>query len=278
MTHQEAKDRLEDRIEKGRELRAQTPNSAEQYESTKNEFSKWNAFNTELLKRMFTSEQFANEYSSWGLPIVMAVRPPSIGERIADLLKEIDGKLHKLDSIKERLELIPIARETALPTPAAPRESGLRRTNKVFVVHGHDEASKTALEVFLRELGLEPIVLHRQADEGQTIIEKFEKHSDVGYAFILLTPDEVAYIATEETKPDDERKKEKRARPNVIFEFGYFVGKLGRSRVCCLYTGDVALPSDVGGMIYKKYTHSVEEVAFGIIKDLKASGFQIAMA
>ena len=67
-------------------------------------------------------------------------------------------------------------------------------SNKVFVVHGHDEATKSSVEVFLSEIGLKPIVLHRQADEGQTIIEKFEKHSDVGYAFILLTPDDILKV------------------------------------------------------------------------------------
>ncbi len=148
-------------------------------------------------------------------------------------------------------------------------------SNKVFVVHGHDEAAKSSLEIFFSEIGLEPIVLHRQADEGQTVIEKFEKHSDVGYAFILLTPDEVAYLKDQEAMPDSERIKESRARPNVIFEFGYFVGKLGRHRVCCLYTGDVTLPTDVSGMLYKKYTAKIDEVAYGIIKDLKASGYEL---
>ena len=64
--------------------------------------------------------------------------------------------------------------------------------------------------------------------------------------------------------------------PNVIFEFGYFVGRLGRSRVCCIYTGDVSLPSDVHGMIYKKFSSSIDEVAYGIMKDLKASGYVVA--
>ena len=59
-------------------------------------------------------------------------------------------------------------------------------------MHGRNEIAKTNLEVFLHEISLEPVVLHRQADEGLTIIEKFEKHSNVGYAFILLTPDEIA--------------------------------------------------------------------------------------
>lgn len=104
--------------------------------------------------------------------------------------------------------------------------------------------------MFLREIGLEPIVLHRQADVGQTVIEKFEANSDVGFAFILLTPDEIAYLLPQDSLPDNERK-ELRARPNVMFEFGYFVGKLGRSKVCCLYTGDVVIPSDLNGLIYK---------------------------
>jgi predicted nucleotide-binding protein len=150
-------------------------------------------------------------------------------------------------------------------------------SNDIFVVHGHDERAKAEIEIFLKEIGLTPIVLHRQPDEGQTILEKFEKHSNVGYALILLTPDEIAYLASEESKVDSERNKENRARPNVIFEFGYFVGKLGRSRVCCLYTGDVALPSDLGGLLYKQFKVSIKEVAYDIIKELKAVGYKVKL-
>lgn len=150
-------------------------------------------------------------------------------------------------------------------------------SNKVFVVHGHDHGLKTEVENFLHEIGLEPVVLHKEPDEGQTIIEKFEKHSDVGYAFILLTPDEAAYLADQEMIDDKRRIKEKRARPNVIFEFGYFVGKLGRNRVCCLYKGDVSSPSDLGGLIYKKILSSVEAEGFGIIKELKAAGYRLKL-
>jgi len=146
---------------------------------------------------------------------------------------------------------------------------------KVFVVHGRDELAKTNLEVFLHENGLEPVVLHRQADQGLTIIEKFERHSDVGYAFILLTPDEISYLAANKNHPEGQRGEEYRPRPNVIFEFGYFVGKLGRARVCCLCAGDVSLPSDVSGMVYKKYINSVDEVGYSIIKDLRTAGYSI---
>ncbi|TXH68366.1 MAG: nucleotide-binding protein [Thiothrix sp.] len=186
-------------------------------------------------------------------------------------------KLHSLDLIVEKLDIALIQqKQNDLNVPLNTKSSTDKATNKVFVVHGHNESAKNNLDIFLRENGLEPIVLHRQADEGLTIIEKFEKHSEVGYAFILLTPDEIAYLKAEDSKPDDERKKEYRARPNVIFEFGYFIGKLGRSRVCCLHTGNVSLPSDVNGMIYKSFNNNnIEEAAYSILKDLRAAGYKV---
>lgn len=150
-------------------------------------------------------------------------------------------------------------------------------SNKVFIVHGHDEKLKLDVENFVHEIGLEPVVLHRQANEGQTIIEKFEKNSDVGFAFILLTPDEIAYTQDQESKIDSEREKKYRARPNVIFEFGYFVGKLGRNRVCCLLKGKTEMPSDVSGVVYHRIENSIEEKGFAILKELKSAGYSINM-
>lgn len=274
VSRDEAKQRLQDRIEKGMELKSKQVNTREAFEELKNNYSKWDSFNSELLRRIFTTDEAAMEYDYWGV-MAVSMYEESLGEKIADTYKDIDKKIHRLDSLIERLELIPLAGQVS-PVATASQPTPQPRSKKVFVVHGHDEVAKTSLEVFLHEIGLEPIVLHRQADEGLTVIEKFEKHSDVGYAFILLTPDEVAYVVAEAGKPEAERKIEVRARPNVIFEFGYFVGKLGRSRVCCLYTGNVSLPSDVSGMIYKKYEKSIEEVAYSVIKDLKASGYGVA--
>ncbi len=268
----EAKTKLQERIKKGNELREAQICSVENYGALQREYGKWNEYNNELLKRLFTTEEIFNQYSSWVGSI--SLRELSLGEKVAELHKSIDLKIHRLDSIIERLELIPL-RSSSLQ--AAEQNLGRSKVNtkKVFVVHGHDEVAKANLEIFLKEIGLEPVVLHRQADEGLTIIEKFEKHSDVGYAFILLTPDEIAYVKSEDDKEDVDRVKEYRARPNVIFEFGYFVGKLSRSKVCCLYTGNVVLPSDMGGIIYKKFVSSIEEVGYSIIKDLKAAGYSV---
>lgn len=146
-------------------------------------------------------------------------------------------------------------------------------SERVFVVHGHDDVSKSRVEQFLNEQGLTPIVLHRQPDKGMTVIEKFEQYADVGFAIILLTPDDIAFPAETDKLNKDDGKL--RARPNVLFEFGYFVGRLGRSRVCCLYTGDVELPSDVSGLLYKEFNRSVDEVFYELLKELRAAGYEI---
>ncbi len=116
--------------------------------------------------------------------------------------------------------------------------------NKVFVVHGRDVQVRETVCNFLRKMKLEPIVLSEQLDEGKTIIEKFEEHSNVGYAIILLTPDD-------EGKCNDENCYKPRARQNVVFEHGYFCGKLGRKSVCALLVDNVEIQSDLQGLIYK---------------------------
>jgi len=72
---------------------------------------------------------------------------------------------------------------------------------------------------------------------------------------------------------------EKRARQNVILEFGYFMGLLGRSRVCCLYMSNVELPSDMHGIAYIpfEYSLSTRTVRKRIVRELKAAGYEIKM-
>lgn len=119
------------------------------------------------------------------------------------------------------------------------------QSKKVFLVHGHDNEAKEGTARFLERLGLQPIVLHEQPNSGRTIIEKFETYSgDIAFAVVLLTPDDFGGVVSE----PETRKA--RARQNVIMELGYFMGRLGRFRVCALYKGGVELPSDYQGVLY----------------------------
>lgn len=68
------------------------------------------------------------------------------------------------------------------------------KTEDVFIVHGRDSQPVKEFKIMLSELGLRPIVLHEQPSGSRTIVEKLEKHSDVGYAFVILTPDDVGCL------------------------------------------------------------------------------------
>ncbi len=146
-------------------------------------------------------------------------------------------------------------------------------SSEIFIVHGHDEKATLELENLLRRLELKPIILHRQPDKGRTIIEKFEGESkSSGYAFVLLTPDDDCMVLDEET---NHRNKVDRPRQNVVLELGFFIGSLGRERVCAIYKKGVDIPSDMEGVLYKPYTKTVEELYQDIRKELTAAGYQL---
>jgi hypothetical protein len=114
--------------------------------------------------------------------------------------------------------------------------------NQVFVVHGHDLV-KYQISTFITLLGLTPIMLDERANRGRTVIEKLEDHGNTSFAVILLTGDDVG-------GKKNSNSHSTRARQNVILELGYFLGKLGRDRVCALYVPGVELPSDLHGLLY----------------------------
>ncbi len=157
------------------------------------------------------------------------------------------------------------------------------KSKDVFIVHGNDYEPLKELKTMLYDLGLNPIVLHEQPSGSKTVVEKLEHYSDVGYAFVILTPDDMGCSGNELRKAIiAQYPMEKilsmfrnRARQNVVLEFGYFINKLGRSRVCCLYKGDVELPSDMQGIVYIPFRNSVEEVRVRIMKELKQAKYDV---
>jgi predicted nucleotide-binding protein len=119
--------------------------------------------------------------------------------------------------------------------------------SRIFIVHGQNDAKKYELEAFLQKLVSEPpIILHQQPNGGRVLIEKFEQSAaSVGYAIVLLTGDDVGRSVSLDAA--DERP---RARQNVVFELGFFIGLIGRARVTVLYEPEVELPSDISGLVY----------------------------
>ena len=141
-------------------------------------------------------------------------------------------------------------------------------TDEIFVVHGKDDGAKETVARFLTKLGLIPVILHEHPNQGRTIIEKFEQYAQVGFAVVLLTPDDLGSLSGQ---PDTTRF---RARQNVILELGFFLGKLGRERTFALKKGVVETPSDYDGVLY---TQLDDQGAWRmeLVRELKAAGLDV---
>jgi predicted nucleotide-binding protein len=145
-----------------------------------------------------------------------------------------------------------------------------KNLNQVFVVHGHNEEAKVKVARFIEKLGFEPIILHEQANSGDTIIEKIEKFSNVGFGVVLYTACDVG--AKKEATPD----LKLRARQNVIFEHGFLIGKLSRSNVCALVQDDIELPNDISGVVYTSMD-STDAWHLLLAKELNKAGYAVDM-
>jgi hypothetical protein len=146
-----------------------------------------------------------------------------------------------------------------------------RISKKVFIVHGKDGEMKQEVARFIDSIGLEPVILSEQLDKGKTIIEKFLQYSDLGYAVILLSPDDFAYS---KGLPPENAKS--RARQNVILELGYFIGKLGRENIMALYreNANFEMPSDFSGELYTIFD-PYQGWQIKLAKELSASGYPV---
>jgi predicted nucleotide-binding protein len=264
VSREEARQRVTARIAKGEELKSRPIRDRQELNEAEAEYLNWTEYNGEMLRRIYTSPQLADEYDrSPAIAFIGSVQ--RFDEEIRDLHESIDRKCRRLASIEERIELVPLAPNVGDDRPPAKAIAGVAN-DKVFVVHGHDEAVREAVARFIHKLGLVPVILHEQVNQGLTIVEKLERHGDVGYAIILLTPDDVGGTNPESLQP--------RARQNVVLELGYFVGRLGRNHVCAIHRGTVELPSDYVGVVYVPFD-SAGGWSIQLAKELRAAGFEI---
>lgn len=144
-------------------------------------------------------------------------------------------------------------------------------SNKIFIVHGHDNEAVQEMARTLEKMGFQAIILHEQPDVGLTIIEKIERYSDVDFAVVLYTECDLG--RAKECPKEAERY---RARQNVVFEHGYLLAKLGRDHVCALVKGDLETPGDINGVVYVQMDHAgAWKMQLG--KNLKEVGMKFDM-
>ena len=136
--------------------------------------------------------------------------------------------------------------------------------SKIFIVHGHDDKLKESVARIIEKQEIEAIILSEKANQGRTIIEKFEDYSDVGGAICLFTADDIG-------KAKNDASDNTRARQNVVLETGYFMGKLGRNRVVILADKGIEMPSDLSGVVYT----DTSSWQFDLLKELSAMGYKV---
>lgn len=226
-------------------------------------YKRWHSFNVEVYKSSFVAPNstYRHEYENqmwtiWGNDTIKEYK-----ENIRRLINQMKCDIEKLPLIKCVAESCELLQQLADI-----------QSNKVFIVHGHDGELKEKVARTLDQLGLEPIILHEQVDGGRTIIEKFEANAeDCRFAVILLTADD--YGQSKEERNEEEEPK-LRARQNVVFEMGYFMGRLGRSRVVALLDNGVEKPGDIDGFVY---VSTVDEYGWKLrlVKELNNCGYNV---
>jgi predicted nucleotide-binding protein len=139
-------------------------------------------------------------------------------------------------------------------------------SRRVFIVHGHDEGARESVARFIEQIGMEAVILHERPNKGRTIITKFrDETKDVGFAIVLMTPDDHGGKIGLSAQP--------RARQNVVFELGFFIGALGPEKVAALVKGDVERPSDYDGVVYISLDDGSWKA--NLAKELEAAGIDV---
>lgn len=253
---------LNKRIVIGEEIFSRQIQTTRQFEQAKQDYYNWNDFNAELLKQSFNkaNNEYKEHYDNVNQKFIYVSQSPA--EELQEFIEDVKNKVNNLKQLVSKLSLI----KSEINEPKLSKIDAIDN-NKIFIVHGHNNEVKVNVARIVEKLGLEAIILHEQANSGKTIIEKFEEHSEVSFAIVLLTDDDLG-----KSKKDDNLNN--RARQNVILELGYFIGKLTRNKVCPLYIPGVELPSDLHGLLYIELDKE-ESWKFKLAKELKASGFNI---
>ncbi len=189
-----------------------------------------------------------------------AERQETFPGRIGHTIKRLEELIESLEEKREE----PEAEQPGTP----PLAKSTPNSHRVFVVHGRDVAAKEQVRTFLSKLALEPVILSEQPNQGQTVIEKFEGNADVDFVVVLFTPDDTGNLANSSSEPRP------RVRQNVIFELGFFVGKLGRKKVCVLHKGSIEIMSDYHGIAYVEMDNA-EGWQLKLAKEIRSTGINV---
>jgi len=184
-------------------------------------------------------------------------------ERLPEVIADIREKIRVLRAVEDRLDVY-------ADSASAPKDEDPAGDAPIFLVHGHDVERREVVRRFLETVtARNVVVLADQPNRGQDILGKLLSHAQrAAFAVVLLTPDdEGGKCGTTAHAP--------RARQNVVFELGLFIGLLGRDRVAALNDPSIELPTDFSGVGYIPVDG--ESWQIGLARELKAADIRVSL-
>ena len=267
-------------IHEGEALLASLPQPASMNDHAYREVVKkettYRDFNVQLLRTIFDRNDVADAFDRATTPFEFHMRSERIDwenlrtipiehgtDPKAIVIARVRRQVEELTRWRGKLPIIARISSSAAPTESEKTVSD----NRVFLVHGHNTAILQEVARLIEHLGLTPVILAERPNAGATLIEKLEAHAGVQFAIVLATADDIGSKARAD-------QQQARARQNVIFELGFFVGRLGRNKVAVLLEPRIEIPSDFHGVAY----HELDTRGgwkLGLAKELRAAGLDV---
>lgn len=257
---------LRAQIDRGAAIRRQRVRYVEDLEEVRARKSEWVQAYTAVLGQLFTTGVVADECNDW----VGRVYPEYADTTlfVEQFYQEMDHRLRRLRTVLKKLPTIaePVrvvqrleassgaggsaetngapasaagadstppaagsaaaASEPAQPVVIEPPAKGL------LVVHPGAGAAAAAVGQFLQELGVSVAAFNEPPQgAGGGAVETFEQEPDASFAVVLLSPEEAPAFTPLSADPGFGSPVAS-PPPEVLFQLGYFVGRLGLKRVC----------------------------------------------
>lgn len=183
----------------------------------------------------------------------------------------LKGKIRGVYLCTEKF--LPTAEKTPAPVSPSASVSGTAASirRRIFVVAGSDDEMKQATITALTKLGLAPVVMREQPNQGRKIVERFADYSDIGFAVVLLSPDDFAYA-----KDEAPTKRKLKPRQDAVFMLGFLLGKLGKSNVLAFYKEyeNFEVPTDFEGIKFTAFDDR-DSWKLALVRELTACGYNV---
>ena len=245
----DAEERIKQQIQKGNELLSSIGviSSESAYAELRNQYYSWTEFNSELLRRLFTTDHYAREYEG----IAFGVVHRTLVKKIKELRDDVDSGIRTLESIVKRLELIPespdvLASKSIASTSDKAAKHIVRQRHhfdhkppgsKVFIGHGRSLVWREFKDFIEGRLGLPTNEFNSVSVAGFSTKERLSEMLDeASIAFLIMTGE------------DEQPGGTNRARENVVHEVGLFQGRLGFERAIVILEEGCEQSSNITGL------------------------------